>query len=154
MGGADDKKAACVKRPVYWLAGGMILLGVLLLAGGLVLPPPASVTLQWATASEVDTVGFLIYRSDSLTGAYRRITPQLIPAANDPLAGARYHYEDTATVPGQTYYYALEDVAADGTTTRHGPIVIQARAVRQELVLAGLLLVVGGVMLGWLVRAS
>lgn len=141
-----------MKRSVVWLSGGLVLAGLLLLAGGVLLPAPATVTLEWKTASEVETVGFLIYRSETPTGPYTRITPQLIPAADDPLLGGQYRYEDTSAVPGQTYYYQLEDVETDGTTTRHGPIEIRSQGVRHAWLVLGLLLMLGGVMLGGVMR--
>jgi len=89
-------------------------------------PGGGPIVLEWTTASEVNAAGFNLYRSTSLDGPYVRINPALIPAGNDPLAGGRYRYEDSATVPGQTYYYWLEEVALNGTTTRHGPVAIMA----------------------------
>jgi hypothetical protein len=64
----------------------------------------------WETASEVDTAGFIVYRSQSLDGPFEPIIDTPIPARGDPLVGAAYQYEDRDLVWGQRYYYRLEEV--------------------------------------------
>ena len=39
--------------------------------------------------------------------------------------GASYTFLDSNVVEGQTYWYWLEDVSVDGSTTLHGPISVQ-----------------------------
>lgn len=87
----------------------------------------SSVVVEWTTASELDTVGFNIYRSEIKDGEFVQVNSSLIPAASDPLTGSSYKYEDQAVQPGQKYYYLLEDVDSSGTTTRHGPIEVTAQ---------------------------
>jgi len=93
-------------------------------------PTPAAsvVVVEWTTESEVDLAGFNLYRSDSPAGPYVKVNTALIPGASDPLLGGRYAYTDTNVVAGRTYYYKLEDVDLDGTTTLHGPIEVVAEA--------------------------
>ena len=86
------------------------------------------VFVEWTTESEVDVAGFNLYRSESLDGPYVKVNTALIPGASDPLLGGKYAYTDTNVVAGQTYYYKLEDVDLDGTTTLHGPIEVVAEA--------------------------
>jgi hypothetical protein len=86
----------------------------------------ATVIVEWTTASEVDTAGFNLYRSDTAQGTYVRVNANLVPASPDPLTGGSYQYKDSRVQPGKTYYYQLEDVQLDGQTTRHGPIEVQA----------------------------
>lgn len=86
----------------------------------------AVVVVEWSTASELDTVGFYIYRSDRPQGPFTRMNASLIPASPDPLTGGSYRYEDHSVVPGRTYYYQLEDADNQGTSTRHGPIEVTA----------------------------
>lgn len=86
------------------------------------------VLVEWATESEVDTAGFNIYRSESSDGPFICINDHLIPASPDPLVGGSYVFTDTDVVAGRTYYYQLEDVEFDGTSTRHGPIEAKAAA--------------------------
>jgi len=86
------------------------------------------VLVEWTTESEVDTAGFNLYRSESAEGPYVKINPELIPGSSDPILGGHYVYTDTDVVAGRTYYYKLEDVELDGTTTLHGPIEVKATA--------------------------
>ena len=53
-----------------------------------------SVVVEWTTASELDTVGFNIYRSEIRDGEFVQVNSSLIPAASDPLTGSSYDYED------------------------------------------------------------
>ena len=94
-------------------------------------PTPAAsvVVVEWTTESEVDLAGFNLYRSESPDGPYVKVNATLIPGALDPLLGGKYAYTDTNVVAGHTYYYKLEDVELDGTTTLHGPIEVVAEAV-------------------------
>ena len=89
---------------------------------------PSVVLVEWTTESEVETAGFNLYRSESPDGPYVKVNPDLIPGASDPLLGGHYVYTDTDVVAGRTYYYKLEDVELDGTTTLHGPIEVVAQA--------------------------
>jgi len=107
-----------------------------------------SVLVEWSTASELDTAGFNLYRSETSTGPFIQINPELVPAASDPLAGSSYTYEDTDVRPGWTYYYQLEEVEINGNTGRFGPISVKADSgfpiwlpVGAGLVMAVLLLV-------------
>jgi subtilisin family serine protease len=93
---------------------------------------PGRIRLTWTSASEINTAGFNVYRGELPEGPYTRINPQLIPAGPDALTGQTYQYVDTDAAPGRQYYYQLEDVALDGTRTRHEPITITGAAVSQE----------------------
>jgi hypothetical protein len=86
---------------------------------------PGRVTLDWTTASEVNTAGFNVHRSESAEGPYVQINPLLIPAM-DLLAGGKYQYVDAAVVPGQTCYYQLEEVELNGMRTWYRPIRLTA----------------------------
>ncbi len=88
----------------------------------------ASVVVEWTTASELDTVGFNLYRSESPEGAQKRLNESLIPAAADSLAGSDYHFTDKQARSGRTYFYWLEDVDAQGNLSRNGPIEARADA--------------------------
>jgi hypothetical protein len=92
----------------------------------------AGVALDWQTASEVGVVGFDVYRAASAAGPYTRVNAALIPAQGDALMGAAYRYVDTPGFGG--FYYQLEDVAADGGRTRHGPVGVQVMAVQRVYV--------------------
>ena len=104
----------------------------------------SDVLIQWNTASEVETVGFNLYRSDVEEGPFEQINPVLIPASSDPFTGSSYTYKDHDTVAGNTYYYKLEDVDKDGNITAHGPIEVTAeKGSILILVFAGMLVLIG-----------
>ncbi len=81
-----------------------------------------AVELTWETASELQNLGFHVYRSAAGSGPYARITTTLIPGLGSSPAGARYRYLDSDVVNGVTYFYKLEDVETTGKTTLHGPL--------------------------------
>ena len=68
------------------------------------------VELRWETASELDNLGFHVYRSTAQQGPYERITASLIPGLGSSPVGASYVYRDVGLVAGVTYHYTLEDV--------------------------------------------
>ena len=72
--------------------------------------------LKWRTESEVNNVGFGIYRSTQENGEYRRIAwvdgQGSTPIAHD------YQFVDRKARDGETYYYFLEDVDLEGNTER------------------------------------
>jgi hypothetical protein len=106
------------------------------------LPPPTAVELvsfsargldggvelSWETASELDNLGFHLYRSTSERGRYERITIGLIPGLGSSASGKVYRYLDTAVANDTTYYYRLEDVEASGKRTLHGPVSARPEA--------------------------
>lgn len=114
-------------RRRFWITGSVIFsLAAVVLAGCAIPSSPTSVTVEWTTASEVDHAGFNLYRSESPNGPWVQLNPNLIPPAGDPIVGGRYSYVDDTVVVGRTYYYQLEDVGLNGSTTRHPPIEVTA----------------------------
>ena len=88
-----------------------------------------SIVLMWETASEINTLGFNLYRATSAGGARIKVNTVVIPslAAPGSPAGAAYDYADAAVKVGKTYYYWLEEVGITGTTKVFGPVRAQAR---------------------------
>lgn len=75
-----------------------------------------SITLEWGTETELDLLGFLIYRG--LDSDLNNADPigNLIPANGaPPTGGAEYQYEDTSVTQGVTYYYWLASVDISDT---------------------------------------
>ncbi len=105
----------------------------------------ASVDIEWETATELDTVGFNVYRTDSPDGDLVKVNDGLIPASSEPLTGGKYHFIDRSPQLGITYYYYLEDVDENGVTDLNGPTIVKAGSTGPwELLIACLLLAAGG----------
>jgi len=78
--------------------------------------------LSWTTGSELQNLGFHLYRADSEDGPYARITAAVIPGLGSSPHGASYSYVDSGLSNGATYFYKLEDIETTGKTTLHGPV--------------------------------
>ncbi len=133
------RKGQKLARGPIWLILSILVLMSTALFGYWVLVSSrnATVIVEWSTASELETAGFNLYRSESPEGPFTRINERLIPGSPDPLTGGSYEYLDSDVDAGVTYYYQLEDVETSGTLTRHGPIQVKATGGgRTELLLA------------------
>ncbi len=97
---------------------------------GLLLPRvvPTVVTVEWSTATELNTAGFNLYRADTESGPFQKVNTDLIPASPDPLVGGTYAFTDTGVMAGRTYYYRLEDVETSGAATAQGIVQVTAEA--------------------------
>lgn len=98
-----------------------------------------AVHLEWETASELDNLGFHLYRARSVqpgpaNPTWTRLNAALIPAqAPGSPAGARYAWRDRPPRSGLVYFYWLEDVDLYGISTLHGPIRVEWQPVRRPI---------------------
>jgi len=84
-----------------------------------------SIVLDWETATEVDNLGFNLYRATSLDGERTKLNTDLIPSLVPPGStyGALYEFVDADVVLGGQYFYWLEDVDLAGRVKSiHGPV--------------------------------
>jgi uncharacterized protein (DUF362 family) len=82
-----------------------------------------TILLGWETATEIDTLGFNLYRGVTPSSASLRLNEDPIPSkAPGSLYGATYTWLDENIVPGIRYYYWLQDVGNYGVTALHGPV--------------------------------
>lgn len=72
-------------------------------------PLMTSVNVRWETFSEINMVGFNIYRSESPFGPQVKVNTDLIPALYPGLFGGQYLFVDNSVLPGHTYYYWVEE---------------------------------------------
>ena len=82
----------------------------------------SSVLLSWRTGSELDNLGFQLYRGLAENGPWTRLNASLIPGLGSSALGQAYSFRDTGLQNGTRYYYRLEDVDASSKVTSHGPV--------------------------------
>ncbi len=83
-----------------------------------------AITLEWETASELDNLGFNIYRSETVSFQDALVLNEtLIPSlvGGQPV-GAIYEWIDVEVELDITYNYWLQDIDYNGGTEEHGPV--------------------------------
>ena len=82
------------------------------------------ILVTWETVSELNNLGFNLWRGTSETGPDVQLNSTMIPSQSaGNTSGFIYTWEDRQDLtPGTTYYYWLENLDVDGTVTRHGPV--------------------------------
>jgi len=113
------------KRLILFVGGIAIIVGLLLGVYYFFGNFQSAVFVEWNTASELNTAGFNLYRSNNSAGPYEKVNEELIPTSSDSLTGGSYSYRDTNVKPGERYYYQLEDIDFNGNSTIHGPIEVE-----------------------------
>jgi hypothetical protein len=74
------------------------------------------VTLRWRTETEVNNIGFRIYRSEEKDGDYIRIA--FVDGAGNSAMPIDYQFTDQKVEQGKTYFYYLEDIDIAGEKSR------------------------------------
>ncbi len=97
------------------------------------------VLVTWETASELDNVGFNLYRAETADGPYTKLNDTLVPPQMPgSVMGAVYTWLDEAADPLVPHYYKLEDIDIKGISTFHGPVSTEVFAAPTALNLVGL----------------
>ena len=85
------------------------------------------IRVSWATATELNTAGFIVYRGPANNGPWTEAYST--PARGDAVTGATYDFLDSNNIiPGAVYWYRLDDLDDGGNLTPHDPITIVAGA--------------------------
>ncbi len=88
------------------------------------------VQLNWTTQSEVNNLGFEVYRSTAVDGEFQQLssyeTNTALEGAGNSSNAINYSYLDATVAAGATYWYQIADVDLQGIRTFHGPIEVQA----------------------------
>jgi len=87
---------------------------------------PGKIDVTWTTAQEIGNLGFNLWRGTTPAGPDVKLNAVIIPSQGpDSNTGFDYVYPDSDEfVAGTTYYYWLEDIALNGTVTRHEPVSV------------------------------
>ena len=83
------------------------------------------VAIHWDTTNEVNTLGFNLYRSDTLYGQKVKINDELIlnPGVPGGMTGASYDYLDEITLTEA--YYWLEEIETNGNAISYAWVLTQ-----------------------------
>ncbi len=87
-----------------------------------------SAVVKWATESEVNNLGFEVFRAIEEDGEYVLVssykTDNSLKGQGSSNTRSEYRCEDGTVKPGQTYFYKLADVDFEGIKTFHGPVSV------------------------------
>jgi len=72
------------------------------------------ITIRWRTETEVNNIGFNVYRSPQPNGRFVKINKKLIPGQGNKAMPTNYVFVDTTAKTGPAYYYYLEDIDVAG----------------------------------------
>jgi hypothetical protein len=92
------------------------------LAGFTAVAGDQMVTLSWETRSELNNLGFELYRRIG-DGEFEKITAERIPGAGNSDATRMYTYVDRGLANGTTYSYQLAAVDFGGNVRMHDVVV-------------------------------
>jgi hypothetical protein len=86
----------------------------------------SAVKVTWQTASELDVLGFNIWRSPSDDSGYQKLNTTLLAAQNPgSVNGAKYRYTDLQVQADKTYLYKLEALDTNGSAAWYGPVKVK-----------------------------
>jgi hypothetical protein len=72
------------------------------------------VILRWITESEINNLGFEVYRAESKDGPFKKINPHRIEGAGTTASQHKYEYIDDTAVTGNQYFYYIENIDFSG----------------------------------------
>ncbi|MCB9154520.1 MAG: LamG domain-containing protein, partial [Caldilineae bacterium] len=88
---------------------------------------PDGIRLTWETVSELDNLGFNLYRAEAEGGPWTQLNQSLIASPNPGgAAGNSYQWTDSSVTAGDRYWYRLEAVDLAGQPEVVGQISIVA----------------------------
>jgi len=86
-----------------------------------VYPEQGDARIEWQTKSEVENLGFNLYRTSADGTGSVKLNASLIPGLVSSAIGKAYTYVDTGIRGGSTVCYTLEDIDLHEQSTYHGP---------------------------------
>ncbi len=88
------------------------------------------IILEWRTETEVNNLGFAIYRSEQIDGNYTEIA--FVKGAGDSVTPIDYQFTDKKEEEGKTYFYYLEYIDTTGEKDRSRIIEAIASPIPKE----------------------
>jgi hypothetical protein len=93
------------------------------------IPHGSMIRVEWETSTEINNLGFNVYRSALPDGQVLQLNGALIPTRSlSPPEGAAYTLPDAGVEPGRSYEYKLEAVGVYGQRTSYDPVQVVAAA--------------------------
>jgi len=93
-----------------------------------------SIRIVWMTQSELDNLGFHVYRSTQKESDYGRITSEMIRGQGTTSSAHEYNFVDHNVEASATYWYVIESISIAGLSTFHGPVqATLASALKSEM---------------------
>lgn len=86
-------------------------------------------TARWTTASETNTFGYDVYRSDSENGKFTRITKKPVLGNGTTSDTHKYEFVDDTIDPCKEYWYYVEEITTSGERVKFTS-VFKAKAKR------------------------
>jgi hypothetical protein len=75
-------------------------------------------TVQWTMASQEDTFGYDVYRSDSKDGPFVRVTKKPVLGAGTTEETFKYQFVDETANPCADHWYFVEHVDSSGIRSK------------------------------------
>ncbi|MCZ6680441.1 MAG: lamin tail domain-containing protein [Candidatus Poribacteria bacterium] len=120
---SDQREGWDVGTEEFGSPGSEIALPVQL-SGFLAIRQNNAILLRWQTASEVDILGWDVYRSPARDGEYEKINGEIIQATAGVGAAQQYEYIDPTQDLDQSYYYYIESIGLNGERERSAVVGI------------------------------
>jgi len=80
-----------------------------------------TILVRWVTGTELNTLGFRVYRSLAATGPWLTVVHEE-DARSDGEADTVYEFVDAEVTAGKTYYYLLEEIEYDDESGESRPV--------------------------------
>ena len=90
------------------------------------------VRIEWRTATEVNNLGFNLYRSKTREGKFEKVNSRLIEGAGSSPLPHNYQFVDRDVKPGEVYYYYLVDIDITGTTEKSDLLEVNLKTNRSS----------------------
>ncbi|MDZ7314921.1 MAG: T9SS type A sorting domain-containing protein [candidate division KSB1 bacterium] len=92
-----------------------------------------SVRIEWRTETEVNNLGFNLYRSSREDEGFERINKELILGQGTSSVPRQYVFEDEPPADMNTAWYLVESISTEGVSTFEGPVAAALSSAKSSL---------------------